>query len=302
MPVIHRPHLFDEIRRVGAHAPLVAVGADFGVRVEVVQQHKLAHDLVQVRRDALREKAQLRVAVALRQVAEHLVVGAVFFHDVEAVLDGARLAGPERDGTVHRAPRRNTRISVEWAAAIGLGRVAGELLLEFLTRRQVDDAQGALEQPGDDLHLLTVRRLDPGLRPARVGLGREAFAIGDQQVLAVRRHAHRGGIPADRNEPQRAALARLRHVKDGHGVVVGVRHKERLFVRRKGHAVRRGPGRSLGIERRANCLQGFARRRVEDRHGVPARIGHEQQLPRAGERHFARMLLGRPAGDDLLRL
>src|ERR1035441_8438006 len=73
VPVIQRPHLFDEIGRVGAHAPLVAVRADFRIGVEVVQQHELAHDLVQVRRNALREQAKLRVTVALRQVAPHYV-------------------------------------------------------------------------------------------------------------------------------------------------------------------------------------------------------------------------------------
>ena len=69
----------------------MAVGADFGVHVEIVQQDELAGELVQVGRDALGEEAQLRVAVALRQVAEDLVVGAVFLDDVDAVFDRARL-------------------------------------------------------------------------------------------------------------------------------------------------------------------------------------------------------------------
>ena len=194
---------------------------------------------------------------------------------VERVPTGFR----SRNGIIRRALRRNACVGFERAATIGLRRVAGELRLECLARRQVNDAQGALEEPGDVLHLLIGRTIDAGLRPARVGLGGQSFAVGDQQVLAVGRHAHRRGIPANWNEPQRTALARLLHVEDGHGVIIGVRDKQRLFVRRERQAVRRGPGRGFWIERRPNCLQGFAGVRVEHRHRVPTRIGHIEQLP-----------------------
>jgi len=50
----------------------------FGVHVEIVQQHELAGEPVQVGRDALREKAELSGRRCLAAVAQDLVVGAVF--------------------------------------------------------------------------------------------------------------------------------------------------------------------------------------------------------------------------------
>ena len=65
-----------------------------GVRVDVVEQREALRQRVRVGRDVRAEQRQLRVAVAARVVAEHLVVGAVLAHDVEDVLDLA--AGPAR--------------------------------------------------------------------------------------------------------------------------------------------------------------------------------------------------------------
>jgi hypothetical protein len=45
---------------------------------------------VQVRRDRRAELGERRVAVALRQVAQNLIAGAVFLDDVDDVLDLAR--------------------------------------------------------------------------------------------------------------------------------------------------------------------------------------------------------------------
>ena len=95
----------------------MAVGADFGIRVEIVQQHELAGEPVQVGRDALREQAQLRIAVALRQVAQDLVVGAVLLDDVEAVFDWAWLAGRARDGVVRRRGSRHAGRGIERACS-----------------------------------------------------------------------------------------------------------------------------------------------------------------------------------------
>ena len=69
------------------------VGADVGVHVEVVEQHELARQLVQVGRDVFAEQHQRGVAIAFLHVAQHLVVGAVLLHDVDDVLDGRQRAG-----------------------------------------------------------------------------------------------------------------------------------------------------------------------------------------------------------------
>src|ERR1039458_3318018 len=75
------------------------------------------------------------------------------------------------NGIIRRALRGNARIGLERAATIRLRREAGELRLEFFARRQVNDAQGALEQPADELHLLVGRtrsyRPDARFQPGR---------------------------------------------------------------------------------------------------------------------------------------
>ena len=57
--------------------------------VGVVEERELPGELAVVGHHPLAEAAQLRVAVADRQVAEDLVVGAVLFDDVDDVLDRA---------------------------------------------------------------------------------------------------------------------------------------------------------------------------------------------------------------------
>src|SRR5205814_2088814 len=72
------------------------------VAINVVQQHELAHQLVVVGRHVLAEQAKLRRAVPLLDIAEHLVVSAIFLDDVDAVLDRARAAGLRGDRVERR--------------------------------------------------------------------------------------------------------------------------------------------------------------------------------------------------------
>jgi hypothetical protein len=62
---------------VGDHPdrPVVPVGTDFGVNVEVVEQHELLGERAVIRRQSLVEKRQRGFAVAPIEVAEDLVVG-----------------------------------------------------------------------------------------------------------------------------------------------------------------------------------------------------------------------------------
>ena len=97
LAVERRPQLLDGVGRVGRGRVGVAVVAHLGVHVEVVEQHELARDRVGVRRHVLAEERQVRVAVALGHVPEHLVVGAVLADHVEDVLDRRGLADAPRD-------------------------------------------------------------------------------------------------------------------------------------------------------------------------------------------------------------
>ena len=80
----------------------MAVGADIGADIEVVEQHEVIGDLVMIGRDVLAEEHQRRVAIALLDIAENLVVGAVFLHDVDDVLDGRGIGGTRGHGIASR--------------------------------------------------------------------------------------------------------------------------------------------------------------------------------------------------------
>ena len=71
--VIQRPHFFNEIRRVSGHAPLVAIRADLAVHIEIIQQHEIPGEPMQVGCDVFGEQAKLGIAVAFRHIAEDLV-------------------------------------------------------------------------------------------------------------------------------------------------------------------------------------------------------------------------------------
>ncbi len=88
--VVGRPELLDDVGGVRAHAPRVAVVADLGIDVEVVEDSKFASQRVCVRRDLLAEQAERRVAVGAFDVAEDLVVGTVLADHIEDVLDWRR--------------------------------------------------------------------------------------------------------------------------------------------------------------------------------------------------------------------
>ncbi|MEX1103542.1 MAG: hypothetical protein WED87_04785, partial [Dehalococcoidia bacterium] len=76
----------------------MAVGAQDAAAIEVVEERELLGQGVLVRRDFAPEEAELRLAVPLLDVAEELVVRAVFFDDVNDVLEDGALAVEERHG------------------------------------------------------------------------------------------------------------------------------------------------------------------------------------------------------------
>ena len=153
--VVGRPQLLDHVGGVGAGRERVAVVADLGVDVEVVEQHELARQRVRVRRHLLAEDGQRRIAVALLEVAEDLIVGAVLADHVEHVLDRRGIADAARDR------RRRRRAGRRQLLRVGVGRQLDDargVRGEARRVRHVDDRQRALQQ------------LPPAYWPSAVGL------------------------------------------------------------------------------------------------------------------------------------
>ncbi len=78
------------LKIINGHAfghPRVPVGGDHAVAVEVVEQHELLGQRMQVGRRLAPEDAELRIAVPPADVAKDLVVGAVLFDDVDNMLE-----------------------------------------------------------------------------------------------------------------------------------------------------------------------------------------------------------------------
>src|SRR5579863_1929619 len=88
--VVDLPGLLGVVAGDGRSGPHVPVAGNFAAVVKVVDHAKLPRQLVLVGRDRLAVHRQRRVAVALANVAEDLVVGAVLFNDVDDVANGIR--------------------------------------------------------------------------------------------------------------------------------------------------------------------------------------------------------------------
>ena len=71
--------------RIGRPRP--AIAADFAGIHEIVERDEIARQRMLVRRHRLAEHGQRRIGIAAPQIAQHLIVGAVFLDDIDDVLD-----------------------------------------------------------------------------------------------------------------------------------------------------------------------------------------------------------------------
>src|SRR5437762_13422187 len=119
--------------------------------------------------------------------------------------------------------------------------------------------------------------LETRLRAVWVRFRGKALAIGDEQVVAVRRDSDGRRIPADRDKAQRPAAAWRANVKYGYVIVAGIRHEERALVRRERQTIRgraRQWRRKHGSEERVDDMPFFS---IDDCHDLAIGIGHVQQ-------------------------
>ena len=120
--IVDLPGLLVVVAGDGRGGPDVSIAGNFAAVVEVVEDAELPRQLVLVGRDVFAVHHQRRIAVGLADVAEELVVGAVFLDDVDDVVNRiaaaleADLAGAAfhqvaahdllRQASRDRAPRR----------------------------------------------------------------------------------------------------------------------------------------------------------------------------------------------------
>ena len=76
----------------------MAVGAQNAAAIGIIEQDEIANQLVLIRGDSLAKNAEGWIAFALREIAQDLVVSAIFFDDVDDVRDRARFADAFGDG------------------------------------------------------------------------------------------------------------------------------------------------------------------------------------------------------------
>ena len=281
--VVRGPELLGGVGRVGAGREGVAVVADFGVDVEVVEEDEVARQGVRVGRHVFAEETERGLAFADRQIAEDLVVGPVLANHVEHVPDRRRLAHAERDR------RRLRRAGGSQPVRVAIGTELVGPAREFGERRLVRDVD-ARERSGEEAaDVLPLRSPGAGLRSARIGLRCQALAGDHEDAFAVGGEARPGRIPADREEAFHPRFAR-RDVDDRDRVVVGVRDEERAAVRRKPQGVGRAPRRRLRLQGDRDPLGHLSRGQVHAPDRIRARAGDEDGGAVAREHHGRRML------------
>ncbi|MGZ4482442.1 MAG: hypothetical protein ACXVY5_09560, partial [Gaiellales bacterium] len=245
----------------------MAVLRDLGVDVEVVEQHEPAGQLAVVRRRPVLEQRQSGVAVALPEIAEHLVVGAVLLDHVDHVADRAQRSGPGA-GSGGRM-----------VVAAHLRRPARQPARQpVVLARQVDHLDRTLDhRPGILVLVVAGQILDPAAaplreqrreRPARIRAGPHAVRVHHHQAPPVGRRLDVRRIPAGRDETANPAPLQVDH---GDRILAGLRHVQRAPVRADGKSL--GHGALGGAVHQGDIDRGDqpVAPRVDHRHRVAVR-------------------------------
>src|SRR5438445_9488242 len=195
-----RPGFADVIGDRGGSGPHVAVTGNLAAVVEVVEDSKLTSELVLVGRDVLAIHRQRRIAIAGAKITEDLVVRAIFFDDVNDVVNFV-LAGGEANA-----------IGIT-ARGVGFGnllREGGEICRQFGERYAFERAVN--ESGAIRIAETPVRSFTDGFW---IGSRAVSLGAGDQEILL--RCCHHSRIPLRGNESHSLyCLARnkFRQIKD----------------------------------------------------------------------------------------
>ena len=150
-----RPCFLKIIVSIGAHTPVMSVGTDFRIHVEIIQQHETLCQRMLVWGDIPAKEQQRSISPSAGHIRQHLIIGPVLLDDIEDILDRRGLTRPHRNRETRgrgisqfRLPQRVRRVGI-YLTGIGSQ-------LRFI--RRWDDAHRPLEQTSDVFHLTRVLR------------------------------------------------------------------------------------------------------------------------------------------------
>jgi hypothetical protein len=227
----------------------------------------------------LAENSKSRVAVPLAEIAQHLVVRAIFLNDVEYVLDGR----PDSDVTRYHGRRR--RSFGRHQLIVVVRRIVVHL---FGPRRQVSLQLTEI----DNLHAALLQALDRAVafrtrwqraaRTANVGVRPHALAVSHIELSGA--NCQRGGVPAHGQKSKHFTFRALGDPYYGDIVVIGVGDEQHLVVAVERQRVRRGAFGRIRRQRGGDALDHLPRLRIDHRHRVVVGAGDEQAAI-LGKRH-----------------
>ncbi len=142
------PNFFDIVGTRGSIGPEMAVGGDFSAIIKVVEHSELQREFVLVGRNLSAIHGQRGIAVARRQIAENLIVSAIFLENVDHMANGIFAAGK----------RNLARVGAEKIVFFNPLRVGGKILIDVVEAQPLDRAA---DQCGDVRMLV---RMQPGLQ------------------------------------------------------------------------------------------------------------------------------------------
>ena len=272
--VVDRLRAFGVVVRVSSDGPIPTDAARFRGIVEIIERHEIAREGVMVRRDRLRERVELGIAVGALEIAEDLIVRAILVGDVDDVMD-------------LRAQERHHRV-VDGAIANVVVRI--DLRRERRERRRVGN--GKVEEPR---FLLCPSVLVLERRVARFACGRRvpvrwvgtriALLVDDVERGTVVRDRDARRIPTRRDAPEDAFI---REVDDRERVLRAERHVETRAVGRKRQSVCVRTRETVAGSREQNGRRDRFARRIDDGDRVAVAVHDVERRAIRREREVVR--------------
>ena len=210
---------------VALSTPRMAISGVDAVAIKTVEQDILLRQGVVIGGDVLWIDTQVGIAVALGHVPKHLVIGFVFFEDVEHMLEYGRLA--RVDGDRHR------RLA-------GQGRLLGLLDLaeaSVLIHQRGIFAQGIGGRYRDAIGGAEKRRADKGSCRRLPVATAEALDVGRIEIGTVCDHRARIPIGWDKSLHDAVGLLAVGQGNDGDGIVASAGDKQIRAVRAQSQAI-----------------------------------------------------------------